>query len=543
MVPNIHMKIRIKFKSPVPVLAEICPKDTIELFKCGNCIRINTTIAGVNTNGIPKVIKGKQSFLAIIDSENGTVKTYLIDCIRKIYQEFYPIFPDWCIENIIKSNVDVSSFFKFMIDLSSLSIKQKKGSLLKKGKKTLHLERNKAYKADVFKIKGVKTESSKRFKESVIGPYKSDIKTSVIKVDGSKKKGSNEDGMDSIFQKFGDDIMKANNGKPMKTYVDRDDDDDDDSDSDSDISDSEQTSELSQRKSKEKMTVTSSVFQKYIKHTDPNYFDPETDKHISEMIVRGYDDDNVTITNNDIQFLRENYPKYLKNILINNLENNNFGNLERLQAGEFKGKFEGKVSKDGKTIVYEVTNDDSENTLNWDEMYDLKHPKGEEEDKLKTQGQKKMNSDRMKDFDFEKNKITEGTYFNPAQTENLHVGRIFDVSQEKKSFENSIKIWMSRDNEFPITLDHIKPILNYAYSLLEYDENKIKSFQSIFKSLHSDKRYPIKVETAILPVLKCQLKTIECNLDPSVIPEGIFNIPSDYKPGNVLVESRKKNKQ
>jgi len=507
MVPNFHLKIRIKFKSPVPVLAEMCPKDTIEIFKSGNCLRINTTIAGMNTSGIPKAIKGKQSFIAIIDKETGTCKTYLVDCVRKIYQEFYPVFPDWCIENIIKSNVDVSFFYKFMVDLSSLTIKQKKGNLLKKGKKTLHLERGKAYKADVFKVKGLKTDVKKRYQESVIGPYKSDVKTRVLKIDGNKKSPSSDEGVESIFTKLGDDLMKANNGKPIpagKTYSEHD--DDSDSDSDDDMSDTEQSS-----------TDLSETY-------GNSEADPENQKSTSSG-----------------KGLRGKNPKYLKSILVNNIESNSFGAFSKIQSSEFNGKFEGKVSNDGKTIVYEV-DDNAGNTLNWDEMYDLKHPGNEEEEKLKAaQGQKKMYSERMKDFDFEKNKLTEATYFDPSQRGDLHVGRIFDVDEEKKSFDTSVKIWMSRDNEFPITLDNVKPILSYAYSLLEYDQAKINKFTEIFKALHSDKRYPIKIEIPILPILKCQLKTVECNIDPSVIPQGTFSIPNDYTPGNVLMESRKKN--
>jgi hypothetical protein len=556
ILPNVHLKLRLKFKSPVPVLADMCPKDTLEIFKNGNCFRINTSVAGVTTNGIPKVIKGKHSFVCQIDNEKGICKAYLMDCLKKTYQELYPNLPEWCIRNITNSNMNVNSIYKFMMDFSSLTIKQKKGNLLKKGKKTLHLERGKSYKTDLFKIKGVKTDVRKRCKESVIGTYKSDIKTRVLKIEssGTGRRNSvvsnissnSDDNIQSFLQRIGDDIAKANKGQtvpPNKTYSEHDDNDDDDSDSDSDISDNEQLPVFSEKSSEESLVVQKSLFQKYIKHSDPNAMDPETDRHITEMILRGYDDDNNVITKEDIKYLRENYPNYLKHILVNNIENSSFEALEKLESNKMKGK----ISNDGKTVVYEV-NDCIDDTLNWDEIYELKHPKGEEEVKAMIQSQKKMNSNRLKDFDFEKNKLTEKDYFDPSQSEKLHVGRIFDINEERKSFDNSIKMWMTRENEFPISLDQIKPILSYFFFLMFEQMNITRSgskdqlshILNIYKSIQSDKRYPVKFEIPILPVLKFQLKTIECNIDPKVIPEGIFDVPTYYEPGEVYIENKKK---
>ncbi|ORX85462.1 hypothetical protein BCR32DRAFT_290661 [Anaeromyces robustus] len=556
ILPNAHLKFRLKFKSPVPVLADMCPKDTLEVFKCGNCFRINTSVTGVTTNGIPKVIKGKHSFVCQIDNEKGICKAYLMDCLKKKYQELYPNLPEWCIRNITKHNTDVSSVYQFLFDFTSLTVKQKKGNLLKKGKKTLHIDRNKSYKADVFKLKGLKTDVRKRCKESVIGPYKSDIKTKVLKVEStvgqrrnsvqSNTSSNSDENIQSVFQKIGDDILKVNKNSGHaipnnKEYRINDDDDDSESEDESDISDNELPT-LPDNENESNNHV--SILEKYIKHADdPNDYNSETDKHLIDMITRGYDDDNHVITKEDVQSLRKKYPKYLKNFLLSNIEKNTFKTLEKLESSDINGK----VSQDGKTIVYEV-NDAIEDTLDWDDVYDKKHSKEEEEEKAKLQCQKKMNSNRMKDFDFEKNKLTEKDYFDPSQTENLHVGRIFDVNEEKKSFDNSIKIWMTRDNEFPITLNHIKPLLSYFYFLFfnqmnvmgEGGKNKDKKIVDIFDALHSDKRYPIKFEIPILPVLKFQLKTIECNLDPKVIPEGIFDVPKNYEPGEVYLEKKTK---
>jgi len=100
---------------------------------------------------------------------------------------------------------------------------------------------------------------------------------------------------------------------------------------------------------------------------------------------------------------------------------------------------------------------------------------------------------------------------------------------------------MSRENEFPISLDHIKPIIAYVYSFLFEDgssDTHVETIKKIYSELHGDKRYPVKINIPILPVLKFQLKTVDCNLDPKAIPEGIFDIPQNFNLGEVLPKSK-----
>jgi len=522
----------------------MCPKDTLEIFKCGNCFRINTSVVGVVTTGIPRVIKGKHSFVAKIDNEKGICKAYVMDLIAKKYQELYPNLPDYSIDNLTNKHVNASSVYKFLLDLNNLSIKQKKGNILKKGSKTLHIERGKTYKADIFKVKGIKTDIRKRCKESVIGPYKSDIKTNIIQVDSLKRSNStvsnsnsdSDDNLQNLIHKVGDDILKRSksvkNFSKHKLYKNNNDDDDDD-ESDSDISDNE----LSE-KSEEERPANSSILEKYVINADPNEVDPKIDNHLSEMIIRGYDDEHHVITKQDVDYIREKYPNYLQNMFHSKMDSR-FIALEKLQSNE-NSNITKNVSNDGKTVVYEIK-DSEDGNLNWDEIYDIKHPDGEEETQ---NNKKKMNSKRIKDFDWEKNKLNEEDYFDASNTENLHVGRIFDINEEKKSIDNTIKVWMTRENEFPISMKHIQPIISYFYFLMfeqlniTGNENKAEKLKSLYSALEIDKRYPIKLEIPILPVLKFQLKTIECNLDPKVIPEGIFDVPSNFEPGRVGLEKK-----
>jgi len=545
ILPNMYLKLRVKFKSPVPVLAEMCPKDTIEVFKSGDCIRINTTIGGMITSGIPRAIKGKYSFIAKIDKNNNILRAYLLDCVKRKYEEFYPNLPNWCVENLTKPTMEATSIFKVLLDFSSMSVKQKRGNLLKRGRKTLHLERGKNYKADIYKIKGLQTDALKRYRESVIGPYKSDVKTSILKVNSKVKRSESiiseaSSGSDSSLNNFIHKIEKeAKNDKNKiskeKYYKvdDDDDDDDDDFDSDSDASDNE-NSEKSDRLS----IRSTSILEKYVNQADPNVFDPNVEKHLVEMIMAGYDDQKNVITKKDVDLLRKKYPKYLNNVIMDNMEKD-MNQLDKLQTVT-NAKVTKNISKDGKTVEYEV-HDFIDDTLNWDEVYNMKHAETEDDIKGK-QSQKKMNSDRMTEFDWNNNKLTEDIYFDPTQTEDLHVGRIFDVKEEKKTLSNTIKIWMSRDNEFPISLDHIKPIIAYVYSFFfekgSTKDSHVDILKKIYDDVHGSSRYPVKVNIPILPVLKFQLKTVDCNLDPKVIPDGAFDIPSNYVVGEVLPKTK-----
>jgi len=425
-----------------------------------------------------------------------------------------------------------------------MTVKQKKGNLLKRGKKTLHLERGKNYKADIYKIKGLQTDALKRYRESVIGPYKSDVKTSILKVNSKIKRSESivsevSSSSDSSLNNFIHKIEKeAKNGKNKiakeKYYkVDDDDDDDDDFDSDSDASDNE----LSEKTDKLSISSTS-VLEKYVDASNPDYFDPSVEKHLVEMIMKGYDDEMNIITKKDVDLLRKKYPRYLNSVIMDNMEKD-LNQLDSLQ-GVSNTKVIKNVSKDGKTVEYEV-HDFVDDTLNWDEVYDMKHAETEEDLKGK-QSQKKMNSDRMTEFDWNNNKLTEDLYFDPTQTENLHVGRIFDVKEEKKTFNNTIKIWMSRENEFPISLDHIRPIIGYIYSFF-FEKGSTKDahvdvLKKIYSDVHGSNRYPVKVNIPILPVLKFQLKTVDCNLDPLVIPAGSFDIPDNFEVGEVLPKTK-----
>jgi len=547
VLPNLYLKLRVKFKSPVPVLAEMCPKDTIEIYKLGNCVRINTTIGGMITTGIPRAIKGKYSFIAKIDNQQNILKAYLMDCVKRRYEEFYPNLPDWCVENLTKGNMETTSIYKFLFDFSTLTLKQRKGNLLKKGKKTLHLERGKNYKTDIFKIKGLQTDAIKRYRESVIGLYKSDVKTNILKVDSKMKRknsivsdssSSSQGNLQSLIKKIESEADKngLKNLPNEKYYRVDDDDDDEDEESDSDVSDTEPFDSLP---IKSNTLIGTSVLEKYIKHTDPYGFDPKIENHLVDMIMRGYDDNKEIITKRDVDLLRRKYPKYLNNVIMNNLERD-FKTIDRLHSlNKSSSKISRHVSKDGKTVEYEI-HDYIDDTLDWDEVYDMKHPESEEDKKAK-QSQKKMNSNRMQEFDWDHNKLSEEDYFDPSNTENLHVGRIFDVNKEKKKFNNTIRVWMSRENEFPISLDHIKPIIAYVYSFLFEDgssDTHVETIKKIYSELHGDKRYPVKINIPILPVLKFQLKTVDCNLDPKAIPEGIFDIPQNFNLGEVLPKSK-----
>lgn len=59
------------YKKIVPLLQKVGYKDVIEFYKKDNTARLNFSIGGFDMRGIPKIIRGKMSY--ILNKENGIV--------------------------------------------------------------------------------------------------------------------------------------------------------------------------------------------------------------------------------------------------------------------------------------------------------------------------------------------------------------------------------------------------------------------------------------------------------------------------------------
>jgi len=519
VLPNFYFKNKIKFKCPIPVLAKLLVSDTMELFKRDNCFRINTSLAGISYKGIPRVLKGNISFIVHFDEKIGDCKCYILDNKKKTYQEIYPNLPQWCLNDIIRSNINIKTLYKIFIIFSDCIVKQKKGSLLKKNKKTFVMENGKTYKTDIFKIKGLKVAIRKRDNEIVIGDYKSDIRTKNLNIAiNSSKLGSNGkiNSTEKINSNDSFDLPEASECDFS----------DNESDNDTSLSSNDYQTELDTETIQHE-----SIFKKYIKD---DTIDPETEKIITEIIMKGEDSEHNKIDASDMLYLSTNYPDYIENLLnkpvskkkyLQMLQHLNIEDRTSQDNSEYQSTLSRrnkiKYSEDPNVAFYRIISGipDEDNINN-----------SEEEAK-----------DRLKNFDWDNNKISEEEYFDPSNTDDLHIGRLMNISESVKS-NKYIKLWMTQKDEYPISLDHIEPVFEFFNMIFFDNVNEENSKEdAIFgkkneylKSIFNDKKFPIKLEIPIYPTIKMMIKNLDCSLDLEKVPQSLFEIPSDYEEEDIM---------
>ncbi|OUM61025.1 hypothetical protein PIROE2DRAFT_13062 [Piromyces sp. E2] len=529
VLPNFYFKNKIKFKCPIPVLAKLLVSDTMELYKRGNCFRVNTSLSGFTYKGIPRVLKGNISFIVRFYEETGDCKCYILDNKKKTYQEVYPNLPQWCVNDIIRSNINIKTLYKVFILFSDCIVKQKKGSILKKSKRTFTMENGKSYKTDIYKIKGIKAVIRKRDNEIVIGDYKSDIRTKVLNLTVNPTKLN-----DLISNKNN----KSNSNESLATsnesvvsndesLSDNDLSDNDDSDNDSEYDDDK----INLNKEEYNETIQhESIFKKYIKN---DTLDPETEKIITEIIMNGEDSEHNKVDTNDIIFLSSNYPEYIENLINKPISKKKY--LQMLQHLRIEDKDEPDNSSEYQSTLSRRNKIKASEDPNVAFYRIISGIPSEEETK--------QPDDRMKNFDWNKNKYTEEEYFNPASTESLHMGRLMNIAENTKN-NKYIKLWMTQKDEFPISLDNLEPVFEFINMIFFDNVNSDNDSEGIvfgkengyLKSLFKDKRFPVKLELPIYPTVKMLVKNVDCSVDLEKIPQSLFEIPSDYTEDDIFSE-------
>jgi len=562
VLPNVYLKIKLKCKSQVPIISKICPKDTLHFYKKGNFLRLDTSITGFDTRGIPRIIKGDVSIIAKFKID-GMCRIILLDNKKKVYQELYPEMPQWLIGNLLKSNISIKTLYKVFVDTSNFIIKQKKNRILKKTKRTVQMDRGKSYKADLFKAKDIKLIIRKRTNESTIGDRKSDIKTKIINVQLSRnktmKRADDISFIDTelISKKLMNiektiiggennlnEVKKAILNK-RKSNLSRNDSDDDDSDDDSDDDFSTVETVISRTSycgsTLNEPVVVDSIFKDYIDESITDYKDINifTCKKIYDMIMRGKDNNGNKIKDNDLLYLRQMYPGFIEYLMLE------FQDEFMLINDNRKAIITRSVSKNGKTRSIEIT-DDMKDTLNWDEAY-IEHEKAKKTaatiEKVRKEREWEEKVSRLKNLDWEKSKITEEEYFDPQNTDILHMGRMMSIDEERKTFNNSIKLWMSQENAFPVSLSQFQPFIDYLSSIY-FDQvndptknfDKLEYFygiKAVSEMIQGNRRFPLKIIIPILTTVKAQFRVMDCHTNPDDIPDELFEIPKDYKYGEV----------
>jgi len=413
----------------------------------------------------------------------GDCKCYILDNKKKTYQEVYPNLPQWCVNDLIRNNINIKTLYKVFLLFSDSVVKQKKGTLLKKSKKTFTMEDGKVYKTDLFKIKGIKAVIRKRDNEVVIGDYKSDIRTKVLNLTVNPTK----------LSEFASSKSRNNSNESLTsndTLSELSDNDDDDSDNDSDFTDDEKI-DISGEEYNE-TNQQESIFKKYIKN---DTIDPETEKIITEIIMNGEDSEHNKVNTNDILFLTSNYPDYIENLINKPISKKKYLQMLQHLRIEDKNNSEASSSSEYQSTLSRRSKISASEDPNVAFYRIISGIPSEEETK-----QYEEEKNRIKNFDWNKNKYTEEEYFNPANTESLHMGRLMNIAENTRN-NKYIKLWLTQKDEFPISLDNLEPVFEFINMIFFDNVNSDNDTEgAVFgkkneylKNLFKDKRFPVKL--------------------------------------------------
>jgi len=539
VLPTCYLKVKAKLKSPIPLFEMFGAKDTLEVIKKGKSLRINTTLAGIDNRGMFKFYKGSLSFLFKYDRCLGIYNLFLLDNKNKKYQQFFPSPPQWFINDILKTKYGVNALYKYFFDPRVFSIKIKKQRFLKKKKETIALETGKTFKTDRFKLKNLTLVIRKRDNEMIIGDYKSEIHTKVMKVDYvMDKKKYLDEGISNAHDftaALKDKHFVEGGEEEYDTADEEESDDESENENDKDDAFIENNETPDQRRKRKNVgKVEHSVFEEIVNENTvvDGKISLELTQKLFKILNDGQDEKGNKVTPYDLAYVDQFMPNYFSNVIKRKLSTNKtserFNYLKYLTSNNKKG-IKGQISKDGTTEYYEMKDNINE-SLDWETSY---------YNRINRQLKEKKTNE-IKNTLNKREKLTEENYFDPSQTEDMHIGRIMNINEERKVFDNFVSLWLSKKNEFPISLSQFKPIIDFIVSMIfdlinvkeedvNFDRNMInKTFSDSAKILQSDKRFPIKLSFPFYPTIRLVLKVLNCYIEEEKISDSLFEIPSNY---------------
>lgn len=365
-----------------------------------------------------------------------------------------------------------------------------------KKKTIVTMESGKSYETDKYKCISTLI-SRKRYNEIFIGDYESEINTNVLLTVAEIKNNNS--------------ISFENKKNETST-----DEENDNYESESDSDDSDSNSDIINNKNKfvDKVNnnklnndkVEHSIFEKYIneKTIINGNISLENKEKVIQIFNNGYDNDGNIVTINDIKYVERLLPNYFIDIIKEKLNNKKVN--DRFKYMKFLRniddvKIDCKMDNNGNINAYRFNN--NSNSLDLEIAYN-KYKEIIEEEKIKT------NEEQCIKEKISKRKIiTEEEYFNPVDTNKIHIGRIMNIKEERKNMNNIATFYLSKKNQFPINLVQMLPIIHYLH-MIAYDQINLSNYKNdpdiiryleVVKNcteiLEAYERFPIKIGNAI----------------------------------------------
>jgi len=265
-------------------------------------------------------------------------------------------------------------------------------------------------------------------------------------------------------------------------------------------------------------------------HSLTNKRSTEFQDKVVKMIIRGSDDNGNPIVKSDILYINQLIPSYYSTYL----KENHLSGEEKKKLEEI---YDTVIKPNSDVPGGEKANDSNmiQNIKKSSNVTSMVHNLAGSVYNSSKKSSKSLKYEKTK-----KEPITEEEYFNPENKESLHMGRVMEINEEKKHLKTAFRMWLTKENTFPLNFYHIKPFIDMICIILfdqvnvSIDENNSDRavyhnfINYVLKEINGSKRFPIKMEIPVFTGTVFQCKYIDLETDEKCAPESLFKIPSDY---------------
>ncbi|ORY70534.1 hypothetical protein LY90DRAFT_504101 [Neocallimastix californiae] len=541
-LPCFQAQIAVSFRSPVPLLAKICPRDLITIYKKGSKFRVDFHITGLDKRSIPKFLKGNMSVIVnVLPNEEFPVIQFL-DHDKKTFQEIFPNIPSWSLYDFVSQYSNASSIISFDLNLRDITVKKKAKKLFSKSNSVQLKSRN--VKADVYKLSNIILTTQERLNEKFIGDRPSAIvRTKIIhkkKVQNSPKESSTltSSKTSSNDGSYDSDNMESDDEGYDSSFT------DDDSTKDSDSKEQSQSSSILESLTNDKNQIP---------------LNKQTKEQITHMLITGKDENDKPLQKKDIEFLNTHIEQYLEDI------DNESIDAMMLEIPKNAGGAPSIVSikSNSTNTLIETKSVDSFNTskfVSHNTIMATSNNIRKSNSSGKTQTEKYNNNnntlsslvnsnpniERIREVVVEpqnkywdKQEMTFQDYINTKTSTkgSLHMGRKLNVEYDQHIYKQKVKFFMCKcDKDYPVSLSQFAPLIEYLLSFTvnnQEEESNVKSYvDRIINSLSGKDHFPGKIEIPIMATVFAKLKFKNIHTDESKIPDDLFELPKNYQPND-----------
>ncbi|ORX47812.1 hypothetical protein BCR36DRAFT_584525, partial [Piromyces finnis] len=456
-LPCFQTQVALSFRSPVPLLAKICPRDLITIYKKESKFRIDFHTIGLDRRSIPKFLKGNMSIIINMLPNEELPVIHILDHEKKTFQEIFPNIPSWSLYDFVSQYCNASSIISFDLNLKDIQIKKKNKRLFSKSK-SVQLN-SRSVKADVYKLTNVILNTQERLNERLIGDRPSSlVKTKIIHKKKIQKNTSETNTSTSSKLPSNDDMYDSDN-------------------MDSDEEEEGYESSFSEEDiKKDKDNNQNSIIEMLNNGKGP--LNNKTKEQITHMLITGKDENDNPLQKKDIEFLNKHIEQYLEDI-----DNENIDGL-LLETPKTLGPTPSVMSlKSNTTTNIETKSVESFNTSKFVSHSTIMASNNNSNTKLSTEKYNNNSStlsslvnsnpniERIREVVsepqnkyWEKQDMSFQEYIRAAKGP-LHMGRKINVEYDQHIYKQKVKFFMCKcDEDYPVSLSQFAPLLEYLLS-------------------------------------------------------------------------------